>query len=85
MAERELKYLVYRCFSCGRLITKLELEATWTRAEQSDTEQKGVCPCGGGQLRPSNAKLWEELLLPRVWRLWVQEVVWPWIRAKFNG
>jgi len=83
--SREMKYLVYRCFNCGRLITKLELEATWDRAEKSGAEQKGICSCGGGQLRPSNAKLWEELLLPRVWRLAFKEVFLPWLRTKFNG
>jgi len=80
--DQRLEYLLYRCFSCGRLITKYEMLAGWEAAEKSQEDRKGVCPCGAGQVRPTNAKLWEELLLPRVWRVWLQDIVLPWARKK---
>lgn len=54
---------VYRCYACGRLITKLEI------LEGRDTRRANVCPCGSKTLRTTKAKNWEEFLLPRCWRL----------------
>jgi len=82
MNKEDIRYLCYRCYICGRLITKLDLVRVWTAAEKAGVDQKSVCPCGSGKLSPTNPKLWEELLLPRVWRLWLQEVVWPWVKGK---
>jgi DNA-directed RNA polymerase subunit RPC12/RpoP len=53
----------YRCFNCGRLITKLELLEAW------GNDQVNPCPCGSRKIRITNPKKWEELLLPRCWRL----------------
>jgi DNA-directed RNA polymerase subunit RPC12/RpoP len=56
-------YYCYRCFSCGRLITKLEVLAA------READRINLCPCGSRTVRPTNAKIWEELLLPRCWKL----------------
>jgi len=56
-------HYVYRCKSCGRLITKLEiLEARFAR-------RVNLCVCGGKVVSPTNALWWEELFLPRCWKL----------------
>lgn len=54
---------VYRCHSCARLITKIEI------LEARSAGRINLCPCGSKVIRPTNAKVWEELLLPRCWRL----------------
>ena len=54
---------VYRCASCGRLITKLEV------LEGRAAGNANLCPCGSKTVRPTNARVWEELLLPRCWKL----------------
>ena len=53
----------YRCTSCSRLITKLEILGGRCSGSAD------LCPCGSKTVRPTNAKLWEELLLPRCWTL----------------
>lgn len=74
MSDREVSYLAFRCVGCGRLITKLELMDRWQKSELEGLSDHSVCPCGSRQLRPTNPKLWEELFLPRVWKLWWREV-----------
>ena len=69
-----LRFLLYRCYQCHRLLTHYEILKTWTKAEAGDP-QNGLCPCGSGKITPTNAKLWEELLLPRVWRV-IWKDVW---------
>jgi len=76
-----LTYLAYRCEKCGRLLTKLEMIEGWERAERDGISLKGVCSCGSGRVSPTNPKLWEEICLPRVWRLWWKEVALPWVRS----
>jgi hypothetical protein len=71
-----VRYLLYRCYNCQRLITKLEIIDRWEKAEAGNPEN-GVCPCGSGKISPTNAKLWEELFLPRVWKLWWNEIARP--------
>ena len=56
-------HYVYRCYSCARLITKLEI------LEARAAGRVELCPCGSKMIRPTNAKLWEELCLPRCWKL----------------
>jgi len=76
-----LRYLAYRCHRCGRILTKLEILDRWHEAEKDVSVTKSaVCPCGARHLSPSNVKLWEELFLPRVWKLWWYEVFLPWVR-----
>jgi len=53
----------YRCHSCGRLITKLEVLES--RAER----RMNLCPCGSRVVQPTNPKVWEELFLVRCWKL----------------
>lgn len=74
-----LSYLVYRCYRCGRLLTNLEILKKWEKAEDNGGTVLGLCPCGSRHITPTNAKWWEELLLPRVWRVWWVFVVRPWL------
>lgn len=50
----KLKYLCYRCFNCGRLITALEIEKSWESAEKTDKTVVAICPCGGSKVTASN-------------------------------
>jgi len=56
-------YITNRCDACRRAITKLEVLASFQRG-------RTVCPCGSNRFKVSNFKLWEQLLLPRSWKLW---------------
>lgn len=86
---RDVRYLIYRCYVCGRLLTKLELEATWRRLEENlppegEPAASALCPCGSNKVTPGNALWWEEFL-PRVLKLWWVEIAWPWVKGKFRG
>lgn len=61
--ETDKLHYCYRCKSCGRLVTKIEILERW------GANQVSVCPCGSREIRITNPKLWEELLLPRCWKL----------------
>jgi len=54
---------LYRCTSCARLLTKLEILEAWSAGRVN------LCPCGAKTIRPTNAKWWEELFLPRCWKV----------------
>jgi hypothetical protein len=77
-----INYLVMRCYRCGRLITKLEILRVWDKAEKSGGVHPSLCPCGSRHVSPTNPKLWEELFLPRVWKLGFYEVFLPWLRSR---
>jgi hypothetical protein len=77
-----LSYLVYRCEKCHRPLTCYEIEARWEKQEKGQSMSSGICPCGSGRICPTNLTLWEELTLPRVWRLWWGKVVKPWFQSK---
>jgi hypothetical protein len=77
MKSDRLSYLLYRCQGCKRLLTRLEIIESWERSESTGVRFSGICPCGSGKIGPTNAKLWEELFLPRVWKLWWYEVFLP--------
>lgn len=53
----------YRCDACRRLITKLEV------LEARSAGRISLCSCGSKIVRIANAKVWEEFLLPRCWKL----------------
>ena len=85
--SERLRYLCYRCHRCARLLTKLEILDKWTKYEAENEANSGLgkvkkalCSCGSQHIVPTNAKLWEELLLPRVWKLWWYEVFLPWVK-----
>jgi hypothetical protein len=82
VSEERLPYLVWRCYGCGRLITRLEIYARWKKSEGDNYSDNSTCPCGSGKIAPSNPKLWEEVLLPRIWKLWWVDVFLPWLRSK---
>jgi hypothetical protein len=76
------RYLLYRCYKCNRLITALQMEARWAKAEedQKDIAPKdrvnhpGICVCGSRHYSPTNATTWEELTTPAIWVLWWKRV-----------
>lgn len=50
---------------CGRFLTKLEIL-------QRMDHPRGICPwCGSNGFRSGNPNIFEELLLPRSWKLWL--------------
>lgn len=53
----------YRCYDCHRLVTKLEV--LWAQG----TDRPNLCPCGSRKVKPTNPLWWEELFLPRCWKL----------------
>lgn len=69
------RYLCYRCVGCGKILTALQIERTWVRAERSGKESTSLCVCGGRQVRPTNPSLREELTNPFIWELWLRRVV----------
>ncbi len=78
--SERLHFPCYRCHRCHRLITKLEILDRWHEAEKdTSVVHHAICPCGSRHLSPTNPKWWEELLYPRVWRLWYYEVLLPWL------
>lgn len=59
--DERLKYLIMRCVACHRFLTKEEIISTWEDMEKDGAEKKkGICPCGGRQLKPSNLTPEEE-------------------------
>lgn len=76
------KHLVYRCFKCGRVLTCIDINKAWD-ASDGHLAHMPLCVCGSRHVSPTNAKLWEELLLPRIWKLWWVKIVTPWLKAKF--
>lgn len=61
--ETDRLFYCYRCYDCHRLITKLEV------LEGRAQGRPNLCPCGSRKVNPTNAKWYEELFLPRCWKL----------------
>jgi hypothetical protein len=81
--ERDLKFLLYRCQGCRRVLTKYQLAKFWDKAELAAAgATKNLCKCGGGRVSPTNASLWEELTSPAIWKVWWLDVVLPWWRSR---
>jgi hypothetical protein len=85
--SERLSYLCYRCHRCKRLLTKLEILDKWSEYEAElkanpglTSTKSALCVCGSRHIVPTNPLWWEELLYPRVWRLWWHEVILPWWR-----
>ena len=81
------RYLLYRCYKCGRAITRLDIMDIWSTAPRDPKPGESVplCSCGSSHISPGNAKWWEEVFLPRIWKLWYYEVFKPWWRhSKYN-
>jgi hypothetical protein len=79
-----LRYLVFRCYRCKRILTKLQILDKWLSAE-ADGPRKGhnaLCVCGSRHIVPTDLTAWEEITTPRVWVLWFYEVLVPWLRKK---
>ena len=82
-----LRYLLYRCHKCGRMITALQMERAFAKAEKFNVGKKAkdqkhgkVCVCGSRHVAPTNATTWEELSNPHVWVLWYKRVFLPWLK-----
>lgn len=62
MGLGEDDYDFYRCYKCGRLITRYEEMIAFT----NKSEKPGcICPCGSPKYSAANPR-WYEYLLPRV-------------------
>lgn len=73
----ELRYLVYRCSGCRRVLTSLEMQDKWGKSQADGHNDNSLCPCGANKVAPSNPTLFEELTLPRIWKLWFKKVFLP--------
>ena len=62
-----LPYLVMRCTSCHRFLTKLEIIRAWEIMEAEEGKQIGLCPCGGRQVKPTNLTEDEEAEFTSFW------------------
>lgn len=72
--SNRLRYPIYRCEKCKRLLTRLEIVRKWEKAEAQPNKVATVslCICGSGRISPANPTLWQELTSPRLWRqAWV--------------
>jgi hypothetical protein len=80
------RYLLYRCYKCGALITALTIQDIWRSTPDDPPPGSTVplCTCGSSHISPGNAKWWEELLYPSVWRLWFVEIFKPWLKEKLG-
>lgn len=54
MANDRLSHLLYRCNSCKQLLSSHEIQATWEDLERTGATSKGICPCGGSRISPTN-------------------------------
>jgi hypothetical protein len=52
----------YRCYKCGRLITRFEEMLSFTKKSKNPG---AICPCGSPKYSAANPK-WYEYFLPRV-------------------
>lgn len=77
------KYLLYRCFKCGRPLTCLQIQAVWASASKDSGKSPPLCSCGSSHISPGNAKWWEELLYPSIWKIWYHFVLKPWYKKRF--
>ena len=68
-----LRYPLWRCDQCGRIITRREIVGKWEAAEATSGPVT-LCPCGCSIIHPTNPKMWEEMFLPRVWRQALDDV-----------
>jgi len=63
LGKTDAIYYCYRCDSCKRLITKIDV------LEARIHGRMNVCPCGSRVMKVTNPKIWEEIFFPRCWRL----------------
>ncbi len=84
--DPRIKYMLFRCFKCGELLTAFGLKKVWDKAPTNPKPGENIplCACGSGHISPSNAKWWEEVFLPRCWKVIIQLVFWPWLKKKFG-
>ena len=54
MEGSRLSHPLWRCNACKRLLTAIQIQKVWEHLEASGEPSKGVCPCGGGRISPTN-------------------------------
>jgi hypothetical protein len=52
----------YRCYKCGRLITRIDEMVAFSKKSKT---KGNICHCGSPKYSPANPK-WNEYFLPRV-------------------
>jgi hypothetical protein len=67
MSEDRMKYLVMRCTACKGFLTRLEIVKAWEEMESSGSKKKGICPCGGRQVKATNLTPEEEKKYTGIW------------------
>ena len=83
--SERLRFPCYRCYRCGRLLTKLDILAKWAEAEKDISKSKpAICRCGSRHVTGANPTLQEELTTPRIWKLWWYEVFLPWLGRRLG-
>jgi hypothetical protein len=80
MEITEPRHLLYRCFKCGSLMTSLAIQDKWRKMDGVGSNPP-LCPCGSSHFNPGNAKWWEEIIFPSIWKLWYVKV-WPTWKAR---
>jgi hypothetical protein len=65
-------------------MTCLEMERRWGKAETKGDGSTELCPCGSRQFKPGNPRVWEELLFPSIWKLFILRVAKPWLLSKLG-
>lgn len=87
--EERLRFPCYRCDMCGKLLTRRQIARRWQWLTDNPVEASkcvgALCACGSRVIRPTNPKLWEELLLPSVWELWWHEFRPMWLGGTYAG
>lgn len=68
--SNRLRYPVYRCEKCKRLLTRLEIVRKWEKAEAEPniTASIALCVCGSGRISPTNLTQDEENRFGSYWQ-----------------
>jgi DNA-directed RNA polymerase subunit RPC12/RpoP len=73
MSEERLRFPYYRCYRCGKGMTKFQIIKKWEKEEATKSGKLNLCACGSRQIVPANPSLLEELFKPSIWLLWLKE------------
>jgi DNA-directed RNA polymerase subunit RPC12/RpoP len=79
--ESVIRFPVYRCERCGRLVTRLAIRKAWAAAGSM-----AVCSCGSRRISPTNPSLWEELTSPAIWKqAWTDRYIYNSDGSRYRG
>jgi len=88
MEHSTVRYYVYRCHRCHRILTRLQVYDAWDKAAELDKQDggthAGICVCGSRHINPTNLSVWEEITSFQVWKLWWVEIARPWLKKHLH-